>query len=70
MPEQRVRVETYMVKMICPKCGIGTLNRDDDGVVLATCPPLYRHVCSACGLSSLFNQVYPRIEYDEVEETA
>ena len=70
MPEQRVRVETYIVKMVCPKCGIGTMNRSKGGVVLASYPAQYGHECSVCGWSDLFTQEYPRIEYEEAEETA
>lgn len=37
-------------------------------VVLATYPPQYPHECDRCGHAQTFYEIYPRIEYEDIEE--
>ena len=65
MSELKKEVKTYMISKMC-KCG-GTFQYEYNGVMLATYPPQYTHVCDACGNTEMFNCVYPKIEYEYIE---
>ena len=60
MSEIKKEVKTYMVSQLCD-CG-GTFQYESNGVMLASYPPQYPHVCYACGKIEMFNCICPKVE--------
>lgn len=65
MSEIKKEVKTYMISKIC-ECG-GTFQYEHNGVMLASYPPQYPHVCYSCGKIETFNNIYPKIEYEYID---
>ena len=59
-------VKAYKVCAIC-ECGG---EYEYQGVAFATWPVQYPHICNRCGNVDTFLSVYPKIEYEEVENNA
>ena len=58
-------VETYMERLYCDDCNEEML---PSGVVLASNPPQYPHVCKRCGKTeNVIDKKFPNIEYKEIE---
>lgn len=66
MAEKRTEVRTFMVRLMCDKCGEGEMKQT--GVQLLSNPPQYPHRCDKCGSETTIRggKTYPRIEYEEV----
>jgi hypothetical protein len=67
MPIQRIYQKPYKVIWICDKCGDGIM--EYSGISYSTNPPMYPHKCSKCGNPETVDNIYPRIEYENVYET-
>ena len=64
MGEVRRQIRPYAVDMICNKCGVGIMRQE--GFELTSYPPQYQHKCENCGHTEMFDQCYPRIEYEVI----
>lgn len=64
--EKRTEVRTFMVRLMCDKCGEGEMK--PTGVQLLSNPPQYPHRCDKCGFETTIRggKAYPRIDYEEV----
>ena len=67
MGEVKREVRTYEVRMRCDKCGKGFMECSDDGIALATYPPIYPHICSKCGYTKFYDCIYPKIIYERIK---
>lgn len=67
MPEIRQEVRVFEVHMRCPRCL--NSNMRPTNAVLPVNPPLFPHLCDACGAPANLDRRYPRIEYEPVEVT-
>lgn len=61
------KVETYLVKLICPNCG-AEMRKDD--MVLTTNPVQYSYTCPSpwCGFHYTSYKSYPELQYKEVND--
>ena len=66
MYELKQEVKTYMISKICD-CG-GVFQYESNNIMLATYPPQYPHICSFCGKINNFNCIYPKIEYEYIDQ--
>ena len=65
--EKRTKVDTYLVELICDKCGEGEML--PDGIAKPTSPMKYEHKCTKCGHTvDILGETYPRIERTPVKE--
>lgn len=58
MSERRHEVRTFVVDMLCDKCGEGYM-RPEGNIVLTTYPLQYPHRCNRCGYTRSFIKKYP-----------
>lgn len=65
MTVKRMKVETYITKLYCDKCGAEITGPT---VVLASMPPKYLYDCPKCGETIETTEKYPSMEYVEVED--
>ena len=56
MPEEEKEMRTFEVNYLCDECGEPVTFT---GVMLASNPPQYPHVCKACGWGGKFRKHYP-----------
>ena len=66
MSEQKKKVETYRIDMLCDYCGVGYMR--PTGVVFTSYPAIYEHKCSVCGVKQKYQHTYPYTETREVEK--
>ncbi len=64
--EKTFDVEWFGVEYICDKCGKGQMRFV--GTVSFVKPPLYRHVCNACGVSADFDVEYPAVRWRRIDD--
>ena len=66
MTEKRTEMRTFMVRLMCDKCGEGEMK--PTGIQLLSNPPQYPHACNKCGAETTIRggKTYPRFEYEEV----
>ena len=64
--EKRTEVKPIKVDLTCGKCG-GIFERNTD-IVLTTYPPQYSYKCNTCGEIITCSDIFPKIEYEEVEK--
>jgi len=64
MPEVKEKVDTFSIKMMCNKCGIGEML--PDGTSLLSWPPQYPHKCTNINCRNIENYIecYPKIVYE------
>ena len=64
MSELKQEVKTYMVKK---QCSCGGFFEYKSNLALSTYPPLYPHTCDICGRTEAFYCIYPKIEYEFID---
>lgn len=70
MGETRNKVTPVKVDMICDVCGQGWMRPTNAMVSLAVYPPLFPHVCDACGHTENYSKQYPCIEWEDESDSS
>jgi len=65
MPEVKEKVDTFSIKMMCDKCGIGEMILNGDCFMGYT-PFKYSHKCTNINCSNIENYIecYPKTVYE------
>jgi hypothetical protein len=63
MSVKKTLVNVFNEEYICDKCGEGNMVCIE---TLATWPPQFKHRCTKCKSTQIFNVSYPRMAYDRV----
>ena len=64
--EELVKVETYLVKMICEKCNMNGEMKPTGSILLCN-PPLYEYMCNKCYKTENYNKEYPHYSYKKLD---
>ena len=66
--EAKFELKKFIIRYFCEPCARkGGGEYLPTGVVLLSNPPQYPHKCNRCGETKVFNQKYPRYEYEQMD---
>lgn len=62
--EKKTEVKVINVDCICEKCNEGRYRPTDQ--IYLRYPPQYPHKCTICNDETIFDKIYPYLEYESV----
>lgn len=61
---EKKEAKTYIVRLYCNNCGN---EMKSTGVVLTSYPEQYPYECPNCGWKTTATELYPKVEYQEMD---